>query len=192
MGHFGMQVEAEQKSIYLPSQKRAGKTLHTSGPQPYQPYEGEDYHLPYFQQLWPTIIRMNFIVVCETCAVFYFLPSASSKFQEVQNKNQICRINLTELSVLHMQYIQCFICGLPSASYVVYSMLHMQYTQCFVCDLFSASYVVDSVLHMRPIQCLLCDLSSASYVIYSVPLMRLTEQIVYTTYEALNRSNMKH
>ncbi len=23
----------------------------TSGPQPYQPYEGEDYHLPYFQQM---------------------------------------------------------------------------------------------------------------------------------------------
>ncbi len=22
----------------------------TSGPQPYQPYEGGDYHLPYFQQ----------------------------------------------------------------------------------------------------------------------------------------------
>ena len=29
---------------------------------------------------------------------------------------------------------------------------------------------------------------SASYVAYLVPLMRLTEQITYTTYKALNRS----
>jgi hypothetical protein len=30
-------------------QERAGENS-TSGPQPYQPYEGGDYHLPYFQQ----------------------------------------------------------------------------------------------------------------------------------------------
>ncbi len=50
--------------------------------------------------------------------------------------------------VLHVWYIQCFICGISSAPYVVYPVLRMWYIQCSICGLSNAPYVVYSVLHM--------------------------------------------